>query len=71
MKSKVIVGILLLVVGLVIVYWAYNHSPHAGFANMLMNEASGSFTLSKPAYAGVTIGGIIISVLGLYKIFKK
>jgi hypothetical protein len=36
-----------------------------------MNEVSGSFTLSKPAYAGVTIGGIIIAVLGLYKIFKK
>ncbi|MDX9770712.1 MAG: DUF3185 family protein [Tenuifilaceae bacterium] len=71
MKSKVFVGILLLVVGLVIVYWAYNHSPHAGLGNIVINELSGSFTLSKPAYAGVTIGGIIIAVLGLYKIFKK
>ena len=71
MKSKVIVGILLLVVGLVIVYWAYNHSPHAGIGNMMINEFSGSFTLSKPAYAGVTIGGIIFAILGLYKIFKK
>ncbi len=71
MNRKVIIGLVLIIAGLVVVFWAYNHSPHAGFGDRLMSELGGSYTLSKQMYAGSMIAGVILGILGLYTMFKK
>jgi uncharacterized membrane protein len=71
MKRKVVIGILLIIIGLAIVFWAYNHSPHAALGDRLMSELSGSFTLSKQQYAGSMIAGLILGLAGIYTLFKK
>lgn len=71
MKKNVIIGLLLIVAGLAVVFWAYNHSPHAGLGDRLMSELGGSYTLSKQMYAGTMIAGVVVGILGLYTMFKK
>ena len=71
MKKKAIYGLIFLVIGLAVMFWAYSHSPYAGIGDKLANELSGSFTLTKLQFAGSMIGGAVLAVWGIYLLFRK
>ncbi len=71
MKKKTIYGLILLVIGLAVMFWAYGHSPYAGIAEKLANELSGSYTLTELQFAGSMIVGAVLAVWGIYSLFRK
>ncbi|MEN8125858.1 MAG: hypothetical protein ABFR32_12105 [Bacteroidota bacterium] len=71
MKLKVIFGFLFIIIGLILFFWIQDHSPYNGIGNKLINELSGSYTLSKQSYSISMIISAVLIVFGLYKIFKK
>ena len=63
-------GIVLLLIGGFIIYWAMEHSPKAGIGQVLSNEFSGSYTMSETWYYVSMFIGAAIAGTGLLKIYK-
>ena len=61
-------GIIMALIGAFVIYWAYAHSPKAGFGKIVGNELAGSYTMSETwYYISLTIG-IALAVYGVYKL---
>lgn len=70
MNNKKLQGVVAGLIGAFVIYWAQTHSPKAGIGNMIANELSGSYTMSENNYY-LTLGlGIVLVLVGLYRIFK-
>jgi hypothetical protein len=63
-------GIVLLLVGGFIIYWAMEHSPKSGLGQIIGNELDGSYTMSETWYYISMILGAGIAGTGLMKIYK-
>ena len=44
-------GIIMALIGAFVIYWAYAHSPKAGFGKIVGNELAGSYTMSETWYS--------------------
>lgn len=58
--SKIIWGIIYVILGLIIYLWVNQHSPHMGFGEMMTNL--GSYYIKEPLY---TIIILVAAILGL------
>jgi hypothetical protein len=71
MKNKSLFrGILLLIIGAFIIYWAQAHSPNADFGKLISNELSGSYTMSKGWYYFSFFVGVLLTLTGLARSYK-
>ncbi|WP_258105344.1 hypothetical protein [Marinoscillum sp. MHG1-6] len=71
MKSGLIRGLVLVLVGGFVIYWAITHSPKAGLGQIINNELSGSYTMSSGSYYASLIAGAILGLLGLLRVYKS
>ncbi|MFA8434501.1 MAG: hypothetical protein ACEPOZ_08285 [Marinifilaceae bacterium] len=71
MNKKNLIGIVAIVVGLLVFFWAQNHSPNADLGNKIMKEINGSFTLNNTSYIFAMIGSILLVILGVVRLFRK
>lgn len=71
MKNTALIrGILLILVGIFLIYWAQTHSPK-DLGQVIGNGLSGSYTLSEPWYYACLGGGIVVGILGILRTYKS
>jgi hypothetical protein len=70
MKKSKQTGIVIGLIGAFVIYWAYAHSPIAGFGKIAGNAMSGSYTMSETWYYVSLALGIGVAVYGVYKFVK-
>lgn len=70
MKTGMIRGIVMILVGLFLIYWAESHSPK-DFGTVLSNTFSDSYTLSEPWYYVCLGAGILVGVIGVLRTYKS
>lgn len=70
MKPGMIRGIVMILAGIFLIYWAEAHSPK-NFGRVLGNAFSGSYTLSEPWYYVCLAAGIVLGVLGVLRTYKS
>ncbi len=63
-------GIVLILVGAFLIYWAQTHSPKAGIGKQIVNEISGSYTMDQTSYYICLISGALLGLLGLLRLFR-
>ena len=68
-KSKQ-TGVIGVLVGAFMIYWAITHSPKAGIGQIAGNALSGSYTMSETWYYVSLAAGIAVAAFGLFKFLK-
>ncbi|HEX9651777.1 MAG TPA: DUF3185 family protein [Cyclobacteriaceae bacterium] len=68
---KLLVGIVLLVIGIFVIYWAYNHSPEAGLGDRIVDALEGEKVLSKTTYYTMLVSGTLLIILGITRTVKS
>ena len=69
MKPGMIRGIIFIAIGAFLIYWAQTHSPQ-DFGKVIGNAVSGSYTLSEPWYYSSLALGVLVGVLGVFRVYK-
>lgn len=71
MKNKnLLIGVVLLVLGVFIIYWAQTHAPNASIGSKISNKLAGSYNMGETSYYLSLIVGGIAAVFGALKTYK-
>jgi hypothetical protein len=67
-NSRIVGGIVAIVIALVISLWAHGHSPHMGLGEMLMNW--NSYIINEPFYSIIMIAAATTAIAGMIAIVR-
>lgn len=70
MKKNQLQGIIYLLIGVFVIYWAQAHSPRAGLGKIIGNELSGSYVMNETWYYITLFAGIALGLIGIYRFLK-
>lgn len=70
MKKGKIWGIVFILIGAFLIYWAQTHSPQAGLGEQIVNEISGSYTMDQTSYYICLGMGVLSALAGLMKLVR-
>ncbi|MBU2913998.1 MULTISPECIES: hypothetical protein [Reichenbachiella] len=72
MKNYMKLGLIYIVIGAFLVYWAMTHSPNDGMGEIIKRGIVGdSYTMSSNAYYITLFVGAVAAVIGVWKIISK
>ncbi len=71
MKPGKIFGLIIILVAAGVAYWAYTHSPQAGFGQAMNDLFSGSIRFTKNEFYAILSASGLVFLYGFYLLFKK
>ncbi len=70
MSKSLLKGFFIIIIGAFIIFWTVDHSPHAPVGQQITDILdSNEYRMSEFWYYTCLIGGIIIAIIGIRKLF--